>query len=437
MHPLCPTHLPAGPAGAVLALALLVSACAGPASPAFLGAPYAPLPDGRRIDVAAAAELGRAAFFDPGLSASGRTACASCHDPRLAYGPPNGEPVQWAGREGRSAGTRAAPSLRYLQTLGPFTEHHFDNDGDDSIDAGPTGGHTWDGRASSPHEQASLPLLSPAEMANASPADVVRRLRQGPLAERLRQVYGAEVLERDERAFQALGMALEIFQQSPRDFYPYSSRYDEVLRGRATLSGREARGLALFNDPAKGNCASCHLSERTPDGAFPLFTDFGFIALGVPRNRDLPANADPAFHDLGLCGPYRTDFSLGTRQRDGYCGLFRTPTLRNVALRRSFFHNGVYHSLDEVLRFYVRRDTHPGEFYPRDAQARVRKFDDLPERYHANVNRDPPFDRGPGDALALDDAEIADVIAFLHTLTDADLADAAPPADRRLRGTPR
>ena len=337
--------------------------------------------------------------------------------------------MQWAGRDGRCAGTRAAPSLRYLQTLGPFTEHHFDNDGDDSIDAGPTGGHTWDGRASSPHEQASLPLLSPAEMANASAAEVVQRLRQGPLAEGLRRVNGADVFSSDERAFQALRMALEVFQQSPRDFYPYSSRYDEVLRGRATLSTREARGLALFNDPAKGNCASCHPSERMPDGAFPLFTDFGFIALGVPRNRSLPANADPAFHDLGLCGPYRTDFSVDAGPPGGgrpdYCGLFRTPTLRNVAVRRSFFHNGVYRSLDEVLRFYARRDTHPGEFFPRDGQGRVRKFDDLPERHHANVNRDPPFDRGPGGAPALDDAEMADIIAFLHTLTDADVAEAA------------
>jgi cytochrome c peroxidase len=224
-----------------------------------------------------------------------------------------------------------------------------------------------------------------------------------------------------------------------------------VLRGRATLNEREACGLALFNDPAKGNCASCHLSERTPDGAFPLFTDFGLIALGVPRHPGLPANATPAFHDLGLCGPYRIDFldtrhrstdatrqagsqppwgglAPAVRDRSDYCGLFRTPTLRNVAVRRSFFHNGVYHSLDEVMRFYARRDTHPGEFYPRDAAGVVRKFDDLPARCHANVNLDPPFDRRPGDAPALDDAEIADVIAFLHTLTDADLPNPAHTA---------
>lgn len=389
-----------------LARALLIAAQFGLAGAAAEDTPY-----GSRIDVGAVTALGRALFFDTSLSASGRTACASCHDPRFAFGPPNGLSVQLAGRDGLTPGLRAAPSLRYLQTLPPFSEHHFDNDGDDSIDAGPTGGHTWDGRAGSAHAQARLPLLSPAEMANASAAEVAARLRRSPLATRLREVFGADVLADDERAFGALRMALEVFQQSPRDFYPYSSRYDEVLRGHATLSAAEARGLALFNDPAKGNCAACHPSEVRADGGFPLFTDFGLIALGVPRHRALPAGTDPAFHDLGLCGPVRTDL----RDHAGYCGRFRTPTLRNVALKRSFFHNGVFHTLDEVLRFYARRDTHPQEFYP------ARKFDDLPAAFHDNVDVEPPFGRQPGDPPALDDGEIAAIIAFLQTLTDADL----------------
>ena len=151
---------------------------------------YAPRPDGQRLDVAALTELGRALFFEPSLSASGRTACATCHDPRYAYGPPNGWSVQLAGRDGRTPGLRAAPSLRYLNTLPAFSEHHFDNDGNDSIDAGPTGGHTWDGRAGSAREQARLPLLSSAEMANATPAEVVQRLRRSALASRFRAVFG-------------------------------------------------------------------------------------------------------------------------------------------------------------------------------------------------------------------------------------------------------
>lgn len=405
-------------AAVLVAIGVALAACTSPTVPAYQGAAYAPPPDGRRLDVAALTELGRALFFEPALSASGRTACATCHDPGFAYGPPNAQAVQLAGRDGRTPGVRAAPSLRYLNTLPAFTEHHHDNDGDDSIDAGPTGGHTWDGRAGSAREQARLPLLSSAEMANASGAEVVQRLQRSALAARFRALFGAAVFDDSERAFDSLLFALEVFQQSPRDFYPFSSRYDEVLRGRAELSAAQARGLALFNDPAKGNCASCHLSAPKPDGALPLFTDFGLIAIGVPRNAQLPANADPAYFDLGLCGPVRTDFA----RRADYCGRFRTPSLRNVALRRSFFHNGVMHTLADVMRFYARRDTQPQEFYPRAADGSIAKFDDLPARYHGNVNTEPPFGRRPGDPPVLSDDEIADVIAFLKTLTDADLA---------------
>jgi cytochrome c peroxidase len=404
-------------AAALVAAGSMLLACTSATTPAHRTAAYAPRPDGRRIDVAAVTELGRALFFEPSLSASGRVACATCHDPKQAYGPPTAAPVQLGGRDGRTPGLRAAPSLRYLNTLPAFTEHHHDNDGDDSIDAGPTGGLMWDGRASSPREQARLPLLSPLEMANATPAEVVQRLRSGALAARFRAVFGATVFDDAERAFASLLFAFEVFQQSPRDFYPFSSRYDEVLRGRARLSDAEARGLAVFNDPTKGNCASCHLSEPKPDGALPLFTDFGLIALGVPRNSEVPANRDPTHFDLGLCGPLRTDF----QERADYCGRFRTPTLRNVALRRSFFHNGAWHTLEEAVRFYARRDTHPHEFYPRAADGRVDKYDDLPPRYRGNIHVEPPFDRRPGDAPAMTDGEIADVVAFLKTLTDADL----------------
>ncbi len=134
----------------------------------------------------------------------------------------------------------------------------------------------------------------------------------------------------------------------------------------------------------------------------------------MPRNSDIPANADPAWHDLGLCGPLRTDFT----DRPDYCGLFRTPTLRNVATRRTFFHNGVFHELRKVVEFYVQRDTNPERWYARNADGTVRKFDDLPAEYHANINTEPPFDRQLGDKPALSDAEIDDVVAFLQTLTD-------------------
>jgi cytochrome c peroxidase len=228
----------------------------------------------------------------------------------------------------------------------------------------------------------------------------------------LQALFGATVFDRPEAAFDAALLALEVFQQSPPDFYPFSSRFDAVLRGQATLNDQEARGRALFDDPAKGNCASCHLSEIRADGAFPLFTDFGHIAIGVPRNAAIPANADPRFFDLGLCGPLRTDLA----DHPEYCGRFRTPTLRNVALRQRFFHNAAIQTLEDALRFYAQRDTDPARWYG----AAERRFNDLPAAYHANVNTEAPFGGPPGGAPALSEAEIADMVAFLKTLTDAD-----------------
>lgn len=379
------------------------------ALPVCAQAPTAPYQ--RRLDVPALTALGRAIFFDAELSPSGAVSCASCHDPKRAYGPPDADVLK--------LGFRAAPSLRYLASVPPFTEHAYDNDGDDSVDLGPTGGRTWDGRASSAHEQARLPLLSPEEMGGPTVAAVVARLRAAPYADRLRALFGADLFERgDDAAFDAALLALEVFQQSPADFAPFSSRYDAMLRGQGSLSEPELRGLALFEDPAKGNCASCHPSTRRPDGGFPLFTDFGHVALGVPRNPAIKANADPRFHDLGLCGPLRTDYT----QRDDYCGRFRAPSLRNVALRPAFFHNGAVTSLAQAVRFYAQRDTAPERWY-----GAAGEFVDLPPRYRANLNVEPPFGGRPGSAPALTDAEIDDVVAFLRTLTDADQSE-NPPA---------
>ena len=364
-------------------------------------------------------ELGRQLFFDPQLSVSEKMSCATCHDPRFAYGPPNARSTQLGGPDLQSVGLRAAPALRYLQTVPPFSQHHFDEAVDESVDQGPTGGHTWDGRADTTHDQARLPLTSPFEMANPDVDSIVARLARGPLATRFKTVFGDDVFADPLRGSTALLQCLEVFQQSPNDFYPYTSRYDAYLRRRGTLSASEQHGLALFNDPKKGNCVSCHPSGIR-QGGFPNFTDFGYNAIAVPRNRTLPANADGSYHDLGLCGPIRTDL----RGHQEYCGEFRVPTLRNVALRRAFFHNGVVHRLEDVLAFYVTRDSDPGRWYGKiggKAGGKVDLFDDLPIPYRKNVNTDPPFGGKRGAAPVLNRQEIGDVIAFLKTLTDADL----------------
>ncbi|UVK46299.1 cytochrome-c peroxidase [Mesorhizobium sp. AR07] len=362
--------------------------------------------------------LGRKMFFDPSLSASGRQSCSSCHDPHHAFGPASAAPVEMGGPNLDQPGRRAVPSLRYLQAVPAFTEHFHDSEdeGDESVDNGPTGGLTWDGRIDRGRDQARIPLLSPFEMANKDAAAVSAGLRKAAYADDFKAAFGDTVFDNPDDAFDAVAEALGTFEQSAPDFYPYSSRYDAFLAGKATLSVQELHGRALFEDETKGNCASCHLSEPANDGEPPQFTDFGLIAIAVPRNPAIPANADPAYFDLGLCGPLRTDF----RGRAQYCGLFKTPTLRNVALRKSFFHNGTFHTLRDAVAFYASRDTDPGRWYPRNADGTTKQNDDLPKAYWANLNQDPPFGKKPGNRPALTDPEIDDIVAFLQTLIDAD-----------------
>jgi cytochrome c peroxidase len=382
-----------------------------PSGTAFYAETFSKTPN-----VADETALGRKMFFDPTLSASGRMACATCHDPKFAYGPAGKSAVELGGSDLERSGFRAVPSLRYQQNVPPFSEHYFDEAVDESTDQGPTGGRTWDGRANSAHDQALLPLMSPFEMANANADDVVRKVESGRYAADVRRVFGNDVFANRKTGFKAILMSLEIFQQSPKDFYPYNSKYDAWLRGEGKLSEQESHGLALFTDEKKGNCAQCHPSQIR-QGAFPQFTDFGFVALGVPRNREIPSNADPGFYDLGLCGPERKDLA----DRPEFCGLFRAPTLRNVALRHSFFHNGAFHDLRRVVEFYAERDLNPEKWYSKNAKGGVQIYDDVPEQYRKNVNAEPPLDRKAGDKPALSSAEIDDLVAFLRTLTDADL----------------
>jgi cytochrome c peroxidase len=367
-------------------------------------------------EAAALTDLGRKLFSDPILSGSGELSCASCHAPANGFTPANKRPVQLGGLDLKQAGTRAVPGLTYLQATPQFTEHFFDNEeeGDESVDNGPSGGLTWDGRADRPRDQARIPLLAANEMANASPDAMVDRIAESGYAAELKAIYGAEVFANKDRAFMDILAALETFQQDAATFYPYTSKYDFYLKGQAKLTPAEARGLALFNAEDKGNCASCHISEVRGDGTPPQFTDYGMIALGVPRNPAIPANADPKYFDLGLCGPMRIDF---LRKAD-YCGLFKTPSLRNVALRKSFFHNGEFHSLKQVVEFYATRDTNPEKWYPRAKDGTVQQYNDLPPAFRGSLNLDPPFGGKTGDKPAINDAEINDIVAFLGTLTD-------------------
>lgn len=373
----------------------LLAACSGdesPTKPATTG-------------LSPVAQLGEQIFNDPTLSASGSLSCASCHDPATGNAASNNLPAQLGGPLLTLQGSRQAPSIRYLNQNTAF---FFDAQGT------PTGGFFWDGRVSSLQEQAAQPFLNPVEMAMPSREAVVDRLKLATYAPTFLKVFGAPVFDNPAMAFDRMTYALQQYQKEDTKLHSFTSKYDAVLNGMAALTEQEMRGLALFNNPQKGNCQGCHPSARNADGTPPLFTDFTYDNLGVPRNPALLANADPGHFDLGLCA--RPPGDLATRL--DLCGAFKVPSLRNIALRQSFFHNGYFHDLKTALQFYVQRDTHPEKWYPA-LNGIVQKFDDLPVQYHANVNTtEAPYNRKPGAAPALSETEIDDVIAFLHALSD-------------------
>jgi cytochrome c peroxidase len=391
--------------------------------------------------LSAMAQLGRAVFFDASLSSSGRLSCATCHSPEHAYGPPGDAPAVDGGPKVSRQGVRAVPSLMYLErqpnfSIGPDNDENeavsltllaalgqtaprtrktAGNTAETAANVVPQGGLFWDGRANTLQDQALGPLLSPLEMDGGKIGTVAAKLRRAPYAARMAELFGASVFATPRMAVAEALFAVARYQIEDPSFHPYTSKFDDWLEGKARLTQQELRGYRLFNDPDKANCGGCHLDQPRADGLPPLFTDGQYEALGAPRNPALAANRDTAYFDLGICGPYRTDM----RNETQYCGMFLTPTLRNVALRKVFFHNGVFHSLQEVQDFYNYRDTDPGRVFRRAADGRVAKFDDIPARYLGNVDVvDPPFDRHLGDPPAMTPQEETDIIAFLRTLTD-------------------
>lgn len=391
--------------------------------------------------LSAVAQLGKEMFNDPSLSASGKQSCASCHSAARAFGPPNDLSVQLGGPHMTDAGYRPVPSLGYLYRQAPFSigPDQGETDAPVSVDAlasaaqgtqraqktagvapaapamVPQGGLFWDGRASTLQDQALGPMTNPVEMANPSVDAVADKLMHSKYTNTMKQLFGPRVTSDPNLLVSEAMFAIGRYQFEDTAFHPFTSKYDAWLEGHARLSQAELRGLHLFNDQNKANCAGCHLSQPSSDGLPPLFTDTQYEALGVPRNHALAQNKDPKFFDMGVCGPFRDDMTKQTQ----YCGMFLTPTLRNVATRGVFFHNGVYHNLKQVMDFYNLRNTSPDKIYPRDASGKVMKYDDLPPQYQANVDvADAPFDRKFGDKPAMTDQDIDDIIAFMKTLDD-------------------
>ena len=322
-----------------------------------------------------------AASIDTSLSASGKQSCGTCHVPTRAFtGDPvtdHGLPVPIGGAQMDQTGFRNAPSLMYASFTPPF-----------SLDDGPVGGFFRDGRASTLAAQAEQPFLTSFEMANTNAAEVLTRLQSSPVTlQAFVAAYGEADLADAQTTLDDMGKALSAYETEDDEFHPFSSKFDYYLQGKATLTAAEQSGLDLFNNPGKGNCTACHPSQRQSFSDHALFTDFSFDNIGVPRNWaipsnnvgavspidgapfstillpvDVPADAEYAYYDLGLCGPFEpATGDLGARPNmsatTSLCGVFKVPTLRNIAVTSPYFHNGVFSvRLHQVVQWYVTRD---------------------------------------------------------------------------------
>jgi cytochrome c peroxidase len=346
--------------------------------------------------------LGRLLFNDTNLSEPAGQSCASCHAANLAFTDPDKFSPTSQGINPQLFGNRNTPAAAYA-AFSPY--FHFDAEEGLYV-----GGQFWDGRAATLEAQAKGPFLNPVEMANTSKQQVVDKVKTANYAPLFKGVFGQDAFDDTEAAYDRIADAIAAFERT-RTFNKFTSKFDAWLDGKATLTSQEMRGLELFEREDKGNCAACHTSRPT-EGRPPLFTDFTYDNLGVPKN---PHNAfykmskqynpdGKSFVDKGLGG------IVNLASEDGK---FKVPTLRNIALTAPYMHNGYFNALRDVVDFYNSRDVKPvcTKEFVADNEAVKKGCWPKPE-VAENVNADELGN------LRLSDQEVDDIVAFMNTLTD-------------------
>lgn len=368
-------------------------------------------------------ELGMFLYFDENLSEPFGQSCASCHDPDFGFVDPDSDLPVSEGVISGLFGGRNSPSSAYAM-YAPI--RYFDE-----AEGLWIGGQFWDSRATGEvlgdplADQALGPFLNPVEMANASKAQVIADVAASDYADLFEQVWGLGSLNNIEAAYDQVALSIAAFERTAL-FAPFDSKYDTFLatclenggdkddcaQGRGKIAKKagkniftkeEWKGMQLFMGDAM--CVACHVVDWTeaaenvvvpdwsPDGDVPpLFTDFTYDNLGVPKSTEDPIGG--ASIDFGL-GPV-----VGNPDENGK---FKVMSLRNIELTGPYAHNGLFKSLKEITHFYNTRDV-PGS---------LRKGEDwAPPEYPATVNSDELGD------LGLSDADEDAIVAFMKTLTD-------------------
>jgi cytochrome c peroxidase len=292
-------------------------------------------------------ELGRKLFFDADLSSGSNQACASCHDPANGFADPRvtvSAPVS-EGSVGGAFGARNAPTAAYASFTQQFGTVAA-QDQTPETDSKYQGGQFLDGRAADLVEQAKGPFLNPVEMNNASAAEVVAKVQNASYSADFITLFGADAFSDTTTAYHNIATAIAAFEASV-ELNPFSSKFDAYLAGQYIFTASEQRGFDLFTNANTAKCANCHTLGATSQES--LFTNFRYYNIGTPSNLQNPANiADSGFVDEGLGASAAIDPADQAAER----GKFKVPTLRNVELTSPYMHNGVYATLEEVIRHY-------------------------------------------------------------------------------------
>ena len=389
-------------------------------------------------DKGAQIALGEKLYFDVNLSKNKDQSCNTCHNAKplgintvgsfvddrdpvkalLEAGWPEEVPPPVSqGSVPTLFGGRNTPSSAYAAFSPAF---RFDE-----VEGLYIGGQFWDGREMSLAGQAAGPFRNPVEMAMADKRAVVRALKRdwryyklfaAAYEDELGNPYrlalvstwlNQHVLE----AYDLMARAIGEFEKT-QDFNKFNSKYDYYLAGLDTLTVDEAAGRTLFE--GKAQCNLCHISRRSfaPDGSEtmpPLFTDFTYDNLGVPKN----------FFIEDLAGPQPPDFGLGGVLLDpNQNGKFKVMTLRNIEITAPYAHNGVFQTIEQIVHFYNTRDVlNPCDpvLGNKDPEFGVTCWPSAEVPETMNVEE-------LGD-LGLTPIEESQIVAFLKTLTDRDLKE--------------
>jgi len=336
--------------------------------------------------------LGEALFTSKELSLNTTMSCATCHDIDKGMIDPRVDSMTLGasrGDNGTSLGDRNAPTASYAAFAPSF---HFDAGEGLFI-----GGQFLDGRATDLKAQAKGPFLNPVEMNMPNEASVVARAKAvDTLSTQLTSIYGSDIFENDERAYDAIADSIAMFEKSTL-FSPFDAKIDRVYEGSTSFTALEKQGQQLFE--GKAMCVACH----PVDGHHPLMTDYSYDNLGVPINSALRA----------LNGIRDTDNGLGKEVNDAQLnGAFKVSTLRNIAVTGPYMHNGVFKNLKTVVHFYNTRDI--GGINPETGA--IWEASEVP----LTVNHVELGD------LKLSDQEEDALVAFMKTFTDKKLEHLIP-----------